>query len=369
MKIGITINRSWNIYNFRKGLIEALIAAGHEVVAIAPKDKYSARLEALGCRYEAIEMSNKGSSPIKDIGLIYDLFRVYKKANLDVILHYTIKPNIYGAIAAAFLRIPTINNVSGLGTVFIRHDLTSFIAKLLYKIAFYFPAVVFFQNKDDKTLFLSQGLVREKITDLLPGSGVNITHFSPRPFRRNQVFTFLMIARVLYDKGIIEFIEAIRIIRKKNVEARFKLLGAVEQERNLGAAIEDIRLWEEEGLIEYMGTGDDVRAGISLADCVVLPSYREGTPRSLLEAAAMGKPLITTDVPGCREVVKNNYNGFLCEVKNAEDLADKMLRIIGFDDEQLKQTGIHSRRLAVDVFDEKLVIKKYMAAIHASSKL
>ncbi len=369
MTIGITINRSWNIYNFRSGLIEALLADGHEVIAIAPRDKYSTQLKALGCRYEAIEMSNKGSNPIKDVRLIYALFKLYKKTRLDIVLHYTIKPNIYGTIAAAFLRIPTVSNVSGLGTVFIRNNLTSFVAKVLYKIAFRFPLIVFFQNTDDKYLFLSQKLIREKVADLVPGSGVNITHFSPQPSPRNKTFTFLMIARVLYDKGIIEFIEAIRIVRKKNIKANFKLLGTVEQEANLSATMEDIYLWEQEGLIKYIGTNDDVRHSIAAADCVVLPSYREGTPRSLLEAAAMGKPLITTDVPGCREVVKNNYNGFLCKVKNAFDLADKILDITQINDEQLEQMGMHSRQLAVEVFDERFVVEKYMAAIRASSKI
>ena len=365
MRIGITINKSWNIYNFRKGLILAFLKAGHHVIAIAPEDSYSGKLKEWGCQYQPISIDNKGVDPIKDIVFFFSLVRIYKRVNLDIILHFTIKPNIYGSVASFLLRTPCISNISGLGTIFMRNNISSYIGKLLYKVALRFPDIVFFQNKDDRNLFLSKKLISKKNTDLLPGSGIDIKHFSPYPYiGKNKVFTFLMISRILYDKGILELIEAIRILRKKNISFQCKLLGTIESERKLGATAKDVEDWQREKLIMYIGTSDDVRNEICHADCIVLPSYREGTSRFLLEAAAMGKPIITTNVPGCREIVRNKFNGLLCNVRDAQDLAEKMLYMQQMNPKLLNKFGKNSRELAVTVFDEKIVIKKYVLAIN-----
>lgn len=368
MVVGITINRSWNIYNFRKGIIQSLIAQGHHVVAIAPEDGYGEKLEALGCQFYPLKMDNKGSNPLKDAYLIYQLYQAYKTTSLDVVLQYTIKPNIFGSIAAKLCGIPSICNVTGLGTVFIHNNLTAIIAKKLYRYAFKFPSHIFFQNKDDQDLFLDTKLVDANKTSLLPGSGVNTDHFIPEKREKNIRFTFLLIGRILYDKGIVEYIEAIRILRKKGIAARFQLLGDFDYGSGLGIYKVKIDSWEEEGLIEYLGSTDDVRPFIHQADCVVLPSYREGTPRSLLEAASQGKPLIATNVPGCKEAVVDEFNGFLCKVKNAQDLSDKMKKMLNASAKFLKFMGDNSRQLAISKFDEQIVIQQYHYTIAESTQ-
>ena len=369
MKIGIVVNSSWNIYNFRAGLIKAFLQ-NHEVIAIAPDDGYRESLEEMGCTFEPVPMECKGTNPINDALLVKRLVTAYKKHKLDVVLHYTIKPNIYGTMAAEILKIPSINNVTGLGTVFLREGISSKIAQYLYRFTFRFPQTVFFQNKDDRELFVSKNLVKESIARLLPGSGIDTNHFVPNtptlsiPKEENKKeFTFLLIARVLYDKGIAEYADAIKLLRSKGINARFQLLGKIDETKGLGVPEKQIKQWEKEGILKYLGTTGDVRPLISNADCIVLPSYREGTPRTLLEAACLGKPIITTDVPGCRETVIHNFNGYLCEAKNAYDLADKMHRMICLDKGKLEEMGVSSRWLAETKFDQQIIIKKYTEVI------
>ena len=216
MKIAIVLNTSWNIYNFRLGLIKALLAEGHEVLAIAPADEYSGKLIQAGCQFEEVKMDSRGANPIKDIALTYELFRIYKRQSPDVILQYTIKPNIYGTFAATILRIPVINNVCGLGTAFLNKNLVSKIAISMYKLAFRFPKLVFFQNDDDKAFFLKSKIIKKTNTDVLPGSGININEFVPQDKTYKEApFTFLLISRLIHDKGILEYINAIKMLKIK----------------------------------------------------------------------------------------------------------------------------------------------------------
>ena len=367
LRVALVINTSWNIWNFRASLVRALQAAGHEVLAIAPPDDYSARLETeLGCRFVPILMENKGTNPVKDAALTRRFYQIYKREKPDVVLHYTIKPNIYGSIAAKLAGIPSINNVSGLGTVFIIKNFVSKVALSLYRFAFRFPHKVFFQNSDDRQLFLDNGLVRKEITGLLPGSGVDINKFRPAAqFTRNTPFVFLMVARVLYEKGVEEYFEAAKIIRTAVPGTRIQLLGGLDEAGGVGVPSATFEEWLKSGDIEYLGRSDDVAAHLHRVDCVVLPSYREGTPKTLLEAAAVGKPLVTTDVPGCRETVVNGRNGYLCQVRNSEDLAAKMLQVLRLPEAELQGMGQNSRYLAEIKFDEKLVMDQYLAAVAA----
>ena len=367
MRIAIVINTAWNIHNFRMGLIRSLLEAKHEIHAIAPPDGYEQHLIQAGCHYHPVLLDNKGTNPVKDAQYTRQLHKVYKKLRPDVILHFTIKPNLYGTLAAKLAGIPVINNVSGLGTVFLRENTASKVARALYRFIFRFADKVFFQNGDDLNYFIGQGLVNAAITDVLPGSGVDLAYFRPEEFRRNEPFVFLLAARLIQDKGIREYAEAAQILKQKNVNARFLLVG-FKDESPFGIGEESLRQWMANGLIEYQGSTDDIRRVICQADCVVLPSYREGTPRSLLEAAAMGKPLVATKVPGCVEVIDDEVNGFLCEAQNAADLAKQMLRMMALDDDQLEQMGRASRRKVEGKFDERFVIRKYHAAIASVSK-
>ena len=364
MKIAIVINTSWNIYNFRLGLVKALIAEGHEVVAIAPTDEYTTKLVQAGCLFEAVKMDSRGANPIKDIALTYELYKIYQRQRPDVILQYTIKPNIYGTFAATILGIPVINNVCGLGTAFLNKNLVSRFAIAMYKLAFRFPKLVFFQNNDDKEFFLKSKIIKKTKTDVLPGSGIDVNEFVPKIKSFNDTpFTFLLISRLIHDKGILEYISAIKMLKSKGVDAKFQLLGQLDTKHTRGIAKELVDQWIEQGVVEYLGAVEDVKPYINNSDCVVLPSYREGTPRSLLEAASSGKPIVATDVAGCNNVVDHKVNGFLCESKNPEDLASKMEEMLAQNEESIRRMSHASRQIAVNKFDEKIVIEKYLDSI------
>ena len=365
MKIAIVINTSWNIYNFRMGLIRALQKKGHQIYAIAPPDDYSDYLVAGGCQYWPIQMDNSGNHPIRDIILWVKLYQAYKNIQPDLILHYTIKPNIYGSLAARLLGIKMINNVSGLGTVFIQKGWVTTIAKYMYRWAFRFPQKIFFQNRDDCDMFINQKLVRPEKAEIIPGSGINTRKYEPSPELVDRPFTFLLISRLLIEKGIVEYTEAIGILLKKHIDARFWLLGATEFEHKRGIKAVDLEKWENDGILQYLGAVVDVRPIIEQADCVVLPSYREGLPKSLLEAASMEKPLIASDVPGCKEVVMDQINGLLCRVKDPDDLAAKMMQIYRMDENARKGMGQKGRLLVTERFSEDLVIQKYLVTIDA----
>lgn len=360
MKVAIVLNTSWNIYNFRMNLVRSLQAEGHEVHTVAPTDDYTHFLTEIGCIHHAVKMDSRGANPVKDLALIFELYSIYKKMRPDVILHYTIKPNVYGSLAASFLKIPVVNNVCGLGTVFLKNDILSYVAMFLYRVSFKFPKKVFFQNPDDLKLFLDKKLVSEQTVDLLPGSGIDLKKFKPVSFQRNQKFTFLLISRLITDKGILEYIDAVKKLKAEGLDARFQVLGAIDQEHRRGIKREVIQEWINSGIIEYLGITKDVRHFIELADCVVLPSYREGTPRTLLEAASSSKPIVTTNVPGCNQVVEDKFNGLLCNLKDSADLAAKMRSMANYDDQTLKNMGRNGRKKMEVEYDESIVIDKYL---------
>jgi glycosyltransferase involved in cell wall biosynthesis len=363
MRIAIVLNTSWNIYNFRLGLIKALFNEGHEIVAIAPKDEYTERLIDLGCKYEEVKLDSRGANPIKDFGLTIELFNIYRRVKPDVVLHYTIKPNIYGTFAASLLGIPVVNNVCGLGTAFLNKNIVSRIAIAMYRLSFRFPKLVFFQNKDDQKFFLDSKLISNTKSDILPGSGIDINHFKPLKRAKNGRFTFLLISRLIHDKGILEYIEAIKVLKSKGVEADFQILGQIDEEHSRGIPEKLVNEWVNQGVVDYLGTTDDVRPYINNSDCIVLPSYREGTPRSLIEAASSARPIVATDVAGCNNIVTNDVNGLLCEPANAGDLASKMEAMLNTNSKKLDEMGKESRNIAVTRFDENFVIDKYLAAI------
>lgn len=411
MKVVICLNTAWNLLNFRAGLIRALVAAGHEVVAVAPDDKYAGGLKALGCRFVPMHMANGGTNPVQDALLMWRFVRFFAQERPDVYLGYTVKPNVYGSLAAHIMGIPVINNIAGLGAVFISEGWLVRVVRGLYRMALSRSAKVFFQNPDDQALFIEGGLVRAEVTELLPGSGVDLMRFAPLPIAaggqclalppvvrgqplvdggegRNhcdgaapttpdamddvrwgsgvpvgKVFRFLLIARMLRDKGVSEYVEAARQLRQHWPQAEFCLLGFLDVQNPAAISRAEMDAWVAEGVVNYLGVSDDVRAQIATADCVVLPSYREGTPRTLLEAAAMARPIITTDAVGCREVVDHGINGFLCKVRDFADLAAKMEQMLSLTSEQRAEMGLRGREKMEAQFDEEIVIDKYLSAI------
>ncbi len=363
-KIAISLNTAWNIYNFRLGLIKALQKEGYKVIAIAPRDEYAKKLEDAGVEFYEIKINNKGTNPIEDMKLIFDYVKVYKKAKPDVILSYTIKPNIYGSIAAGIVKIPVISNISGLGTVFLNDSITSKIARNLYKIGLKFPKKVFFQNRDDRDLFLKYKLVDIKKTDLLPGSGIDTQKFAPIEIQRDDnKIKFLMIARLVKDKGLYEYLKTAELLKQKYKNVEFLLLGAFYQGNPTSISKEELEVWIQRGIIKYLGMSDSIEEEIAKVDCIVLPSYREGLSRVLLEAAAMAKPIVTTDVPGCRDVVDDGVNGFLCEVRDYKSLAEQMEKIINLSSLKREQMGQRGREKVLQNFDERVVIEKYLNTI------
>ena len=363
MRVAIVINTSWNIYNFRRGLIKALQERGVEVVAIAPKDDFTDKLKALGCSIETVSIENRGANPVKDLGLFFRFLLLYRRVKPDYILHYTIKPNTYGTFAAALLGIPCISNVSGLGTTFIRKGLILRIAKALYWTAFRFPKRVFFQNKDDLELFVDLGLIKRTRTGLLPGSGIDLVAYQPVQNYAGGLFKFVVVARLLVDKGIREYAMAAKLLKEKGFQFEANLVGFFDRVSPYNISSTELEMWQQNGYINYLGESKDVRVEIGKSDCVVLPSYREGTPRSLLEAMAMSKPIITTNVPGCKEVVEDGKNGFSCEAQSEESLAAAMEKMLRLSQEQLLTMGAKGRLIAENRYDERIVVGRYLEEI------
>ncbi len=366
-KILISVNTSWNLFNFRASLICGLISSGFEVVAVAPKDKYVADLELLGCRFIHLEMDNQGTNPFHDFFLMLHYWRLLKIEKPDLCLFFTVKPNIFGSLASRLRGVPFINNVSGLGAVFIKNGWLMRLVSSLYKLAFKKSSQVFFQNGDDLNLFLNKRLVKRHLADVLPGSGVNLLRFKPVETSLLQspssTFKFLLIARMLIDKGVIEYINAAKLLKELGADAEFILLGFLDVQNPKAISSKQMKEWTDQGFVKYIGVSDDVRIQIALADCIVLPSYREGTPKALLEAAAMAKPIVTTNVVGCKEVVEHGVNGFLCEAMNMQDLALKMKEMLLLSDDQRKLMGENGRVKMTKEFDEQIVVQRYLKII------
>ncbi len=365
LKVFIALNTAWNIVNFRAGLIRAMISAGYEVVAVAPPDNYVSHIKSLGCRYIPLSMNNKGTNPWEDLLLFWRFYRLMRAEKPDVYLGYTVKPNVYGSLAAHMAGVPVINNIAGLGSVFIRSNWLSGLVKILYRLALSRSKKVFFQNEDDRTMFVDNNLVSAGVADCLPGSGVDLEKFSPTPLPKKLPIRFLLIARMLWDKGIGEFVEAARILKHNGVNnVEFCLLGFLDVKNPSAISYQEMDEWVAEGVVRYLGTSEDVRKEISESHCIVLPSYyREGTPRTLLEAAAMARPIVTTDSVGCREVVDDGVNGFLCKPRDAHDLAEKMARIAELSHAEREAMGLKGREKVEREFDENIVINKYLDEI------
>ena len=359
----LSSNSLWNIENFRRFLVEAFERDGWAVVIAAPATDEERLGFSLPGRLVPIPIRRSGTNPFQDVALFRAYRRMMRSEKPVAYLSWTIKPNVYGACAARIAGIPAILNVSGLGTAFLSGRLLGRFVSLLYKFAFKKASIVFFQNSDDRALFLERGLVRADQAQLLPGSGINLEHFSYDPLPDDGGFRFLLVARLLGDKGIREYVEAARIVRRQLPAARFQLLGPLDKGNRTAISPEELASWSREGVVEYLGGAKDVRPYIAAASAIVLPSYREGLPRTLLEGAAMGRPLIATDVPGCRDVVEDGGNGFLCEARNANSLARAMLKLAGLDFDRRAAMGARSREIAERRFSEELVAQAYVMAL------
>jgi glycosyltransferase involved in cell wall biosynthesis len=363
----VSANSLWNIANFRGGLIEAIRQEGHRVCVAAPGPDDEGPTASTDLHF--LPMSRSGLNPFADAILAWRYYRLLRTRRPVALLTFTIKPNIYGAIATRLAGVPLIANVSGLGTAFIRGGRFADFVSVLYRVAFNRAHMVFFQNPDDRQLFLKRRLVRFGRTGLLPGSGIDLAKFRPASPLKDEPPTFLLISRMLADKGVREFVEAAATLKASFPEARFQLLGSLDPENRTAIAKREIDGWVSDGIVESLGPTDDVRPFIAAASAVVLPSYREGLPRTLLEGGAMARPLIATDVPGCREIVTDGETGLLCQVRSASSLAAAMAHFAEMHVDQRQSLGEAARAKVEQEFDQKLVIAAYMEVLRPLLKI
>ncbi|MBR2368768.1 MAG: glycosyltransferase family 4 protein [Paludibacteraceae bacterium] len=352
-------NTAWSMYNFRRNLMQHLVKLGYKVSVLAPSEAdFDEKMRALGVDFYDLPLSAKGTNPISDLALTWRIRNYIKKLKPDFAFFYTIKPNIYGGFAAKLCKLPYIAVTTGLGYTFVVDNLVSKIARFLYKLSFKNAESVWFLNDDDKRDFLKYKLLPEEKCFVLRGEGVNTKHFELKTLPKNK--KFLLMARMLWDKGVGEFVEAARILKKEYPEAEFNLLGFLNAENPAAISEEQINAWEQEGVVNYLGVTKDVRPYLEESISMVLPSsYREGVPMTLLEAASMGRILVTTDNVGCRDAVDDSVNGFLVPVKDPVALADAMRKVIEMTYEEKVAMGLAGRKKVENEFADELVVKIY----------
>ncbi|MEP6794293.1 MAG: glycosyltransferase family 4 protein [Saprospiraceae bacterium] len=364
-RIIIVANTTWNIYNFRLNIIRKLIREGHEVIVMAPVDKFIFYTETLPqVQHIPIRHLHRDSvNPFQDIRLFFEFVKLYKHYKPDLVLHYTVKPNIFGGFAARLLGIPSVAVVTGLGYSLIHEGWINRITRLLYKFSLPYHRKVIFENIDDKKLFEDEGLTSADRSMSIKGCGVDTTAFSPNgDGRKEGMIIFTFIGRLLYDKGVKEFIEAAQII-KSNDHIRFWLVGEIDKENPSSISNEDLMKWIRDPKIHYHGATDNIRKFIEKSDCIILPSYREGMPRVIMEAMAMERPVITTNTAGCRETVDDNINGYLVPVKNSEALANAMNKFIQLDTDTRMQMGRAGRIKVLNEFDDTIIADQLYTAL------
>lgn len=382
MKILVCAGYSPSLINFRGPLLQALRSSGHDVIAAGPEDlpEVRARLSDWGVGFRTVPLARTGLNPVEDLSALLALRRLMKELRPDLLLSYTIKPVIYGGLAARLAGVPhVVSLITGLGYSFIgtniRQKIVGGVARFLYRFALGFNQLIFFQNEDDEALFRNEKLVPQRVpTVVVRGSGVDLAHYSRVPAvlpANGRGLTFLMIARLIVEKGVHEFAAAARAVRLKHPEARFVLVGGVEA-RPGALGLDEVEHWVADGLLEWKGEQKDVRPFLQEAQVYVLPSYREGTPRTVLEAMAIGRAVITTDVPGCRQTISSpqpddagllrGANGYLVRERDAGSLAEAMERFLSNPAEVIRM-GAESRKFVETEFEVGSVCRKMIAEL------
>ena len=358
-------NTSWYLYNFRRGTLCALREAGFSVVALSPTDQFSQRLEdELGVRHQHLNLDGKGTSVLGEGRSFVSLALTLRRMKPAFVFNFTVKANIYSGLACRALGIAYANNVSGLGTAFLHDSWLFRRVRALYGFANRGARRVFFQNQEDHRLFHAHGLLKATPTTVLPGSGMDLTRFAFSPLPDGPL-TFVMVARLLGDKGVREYAGAAAQVRKAHPDVRCLLVGPLGISNRTAITADEVTAWVNAGQLAYAGETDDIQPFIRQAHVLVLPSYREGMPRTVLEAAAMGRPAIVSDVPGCRHAIRADETGRLCEVRNADSLAQQMLNAVKRPREQLAEAGLKARALMEAEFDEAIVIRAYLSCLDA----
>lgn len=370
MHFVVTANTSFNIANYRSGLVKRLINEGHRVTVIAPIDDYTEQVHKLGCAFREIRLSQKGQNPFKECSVIFQYWLILRELDPDAVFSFTAKSNLYAGIATRLCGITALPTVTGLGVAFYGGAMRLKIVHFLYRVAFKRAAKVFFQNPEDRQQLLSFCLVSQKQVELVGGSGVDAEYFSLAPIPKYDEATksFLMITRLLKQKGVEEFCNAAHTLSEKYPNVEFRIAGAFDEGNPDSISPQELEELRRESTVEYLGHVRDVRPLISEASVVVLPSYyNEGTPRSLLEAGAMGRPLITTDHRGCRDTVINNESGFLIPPQCTDSLVLAMEKFIEMSHNDLEVIGQASHDFIVANFSETNIIDAYSSALMEAS--
>lgn len=365
MKIALVSNTSFNIYNFRLGLIRYLQSKGHEVIYISPPDEYVEKLQQeCSARYFPLKhMKRKGYNPFMDILLTHELYRIFKKEKVDCSLSYTIKPNIYSVLAARFSGTRAIANITGLGYAFLKKSLGNAIAKKLFRWSMPSAAAIVFQNTSDQEIFLKLNIASPDQSLLIPGSGINTEKYIPveKSKEGKSGCTFLFVGRLLYDKGIREYVKAAQRLHELYPAWRFHIVGGIDEGNPSAAGEEELNQWlAENSALVHFGHQTQVKPFLEDADIVVMPSYREGLPRVLLEAMAMELPFVTTRTAGCQDVTEEGKNGLLVSVGSDLELEDAMKTLGCLPQASREQMGAYGRKLALEKYDEKIIVQAYL---------
>lgn len=360
MRVLLIANIGWYLRNFRSRLVEHLESQGYEVVLAAQPDAETDGVFFRVRRFEPLRLSRKGRNPILELLAVLGFVRLFRRVRPDLVLTWTAKPDIYGGIAGRLLRITVIPNVSGLGVVFSKEGILARLVGTLYALAFARSPVVFFQNEEDRIAFIAARRVREAQAKRLPGSGVDLDYFQPKPIP-SGTFVFLYVGRLLAEKGLRELVEAGQQLRREGFRFVLRIAGFLDAGNPTVISKQELHDWVTSSAVEYIGSFDDVRPALAAAHCVVLPSYRrEGVPRSLLEAAAVARPVITTDAPGCRDAVLPGKSGLLCQVRNVESLVECMRRMLNLSPPALAAMGAAGREYMERDFSEEIVLHAYL---------
>lgn len=368
MKILLVANTAWNIWNFRRSLIELLVQEGYKVVCAAPEDGYQHKLATLeGVRFVPLtQLTRKGLSITNNLRSFFELVRLLRREQPTVVVSYTVKPNIFGSIAARIAGIPIVATVEGQGYTATASALFRGFIFLLYRIAFQQVRKVVFLNHDDQREFLQHKVIPLHKTIVIMGTGVDIRYFQPTVASRPASCIFLFIGRLLSDKGIREFVHAATMVKRVSPQVRFQILGSTDAGNPASIPATELQQWIESQQIEYLGYTDDVRPFITGASAIVLPSYREGMPRVLLEGMAMGKPIITTDSVGCRDTVEDGINGYIVPSENAAALAEAMLQFVELSRAEQLAMSRYSRYRVVKKFSNEKVLPQYLGVIRGA---
>ncbi|HSJ88505.1 MAG TPA: glycosyltransferase family 4 protein [Anaerolineales bacterium] len=362
-KILLFANTDWYLYNFRLSLAKNLRDQGHEVILVSPPGDFQELLQQDGFSWIPFELSRQSINPFGELVAIWRLILLYRKIRPDIVHHFTIKPVIYGSMAAHLTGIAgIINSITGLGHLFINTDratrLLRAIASRLYRMNLYDTQVIF-ENPEDRDIFIQKQLIKDEQSHLILGTGVDVEKYRPTD-RSNETPVVLFSSRMLVTKGLLEYIEAARTLRQKGLNTRFALAGRTDPGNPASIPDEQINAWKQSETLEWWGWQDDMPAALAQADIFCLPSYREGVPNALLEAAACGLSIVTTDVPGCRDVVMNGVNGWLVPVRNAEALANALETLIT-NPELRRRMGNAGREIAMNQFSMAKVNRETLA--------